>query len=120
MAPPPRSAVATRPSANREAAHAPRKRVTAVIAPSSRPGISRTIANKARAEAAGSSGYDGFCRDRAVSVDVPHVVRFRVPDEGATSWDDLIRGPITFEHRNLEDFVLRCNADLVKKAANLQ
>jgi glutamyl-tRNA synthetase len=34
-------------------------------------------------------------------------VRFRVPDGGETSWDDLIRGTITFEHRNLEDFVLR-------------
>lgn len=62
---------------------------------------------KARATAAGSSGYDGFCRDRAVGRDVPHVVRFRVPDDGETSWDDLIRGPITFEHRNLEDFVLQ-------------
>lgn len=62
---------------------------------------------KARAEAAGSSGYDGFCRDRAAPVDVADVVRFRTPDEGETSWDDLIRGPITFEHRHLEDFVLQ-------------
>jgi glutamyl-tRNA synthetase len=57
--------------------------------------------------AGGPPGYDGHCRDRSVPSDVPHVVRFRVPDDGDTSWDDLIRGTITFEHRNLEDFVLR-------------
>jgi len=34
-------------------------------------------------------------------------VRFRVPEEGSTSWDDVIRGRVTFEHSNLEDFVIR-------------
>lgn len=62
---------------------------------------------KARNEANGTTGYDGFCRDRGVGGDVTHVVRFRSPDEGATSWDDLIRGEITVEHRTIEDFVLR-------------
>ena len=61
--------------------------------------------------AGGPPGYDGRCRDRGVGVGVAageaHVVRFRVPDGGSTGWDDLIRGPISFEHRNLEDFVLR-------------
>ena len=53
-------------------------------------------------------GYDGYCRDRDVAESTAHAVRFRVPhDGGATSWDDLIRGPISFEHANLEDFVLR-------------
>lgn len=62
---------------------------------------------RARAEARGGPpGYDGHCRDRGVGPDVPHVVRFRVPVDGSTGWDDLIRGPISFEHRNLEDFVL--------------
>jgi glutamyl-tRNA synthetase len=63
----------------------------------------------ARAAAGGDKtpGYDGFCRDRDVAADVPHAVRFRVPDDGETSWVDLIRGPISFEHRNLEDFVLQ-------------
>lgn len=62
----------------------------------------------ARTKAAGGPpGYDGFCRDRAVGADESHVVRFRVPDDGATSWVDLVRGEISFEHRNLEDFVLR-------------
>ena len=64
------------------------------------------VAERTKA-AGGPPGYDGHCRDRAVSEVTPHVVRFRVPDDGETSWDDLIRGTITFEHRNLEDFVLR-------------
>lgn len=35
-------------------------------------------------------------------------VRFRVPDDGgATSWVDLIRGEISVEHANIEDFVIR-------------
>ncbi len=57
--------------------------------------------------AGGPPGYDGYNRDRDVSAAVPHVVRFRVPDDGSTSWVDLIRGEITFEHSILEDFVLR-------------
>ncbi len=34
-------------------------------------------------------------------------VRFRVGDEGTTSWDDIIRGTVTFEHEHVEDFVIR-------------
>jgi glutamyl-tRNA synthetase len=33
------------------------------------------------------------------------VLRFRVPD-GVTVVDDVIRGPVTFDHEHLEDFVL--------------
>jgi len=55
----------------------------------------------------GPPGYDGYNRDRDVSADVEHVVRFRVPEGGSTGWTDLIRGDISFEHANLEDFVLR-------------
>jgi glutamyl-tRNA synthetase len=36
---------------------------------------------------------------------VPHAVRFRVPD-GLTRFDDLVRGPIEFDRANLEDFVI--------------
>jgi len=61
--------------------------------------------NDARAD--GKRGYDGHCRDRAVADSSAHAVRFRVPDDGVTGWDDMIRGPIEFEHSNLEDFVLR-------------
>ncbi|KAA0233799.1 MAG: Glutamate--tRNA ligase [Acidimicrobiales bacterium] len=34
-------------------------------------------------------------------------VRFRIPDTGATTFRDVIRGEVTFEHDKLEDFVIR-------------
>lgn len=34
-------------------------------------------------------------------------IRFRVGDDGTTSWDDVIRGTVTFEHEHVEDFVIR-------------
>jgi glutamyl-tRNA synthetase len=33
-------------------------------------------------------------------------IRFRMPDEGTTSWDDVIRGRIEFPNEQLEDLVL--------------
>jgi glutamyl-tRNA synthetase len=33
-------------------------------------------------------------------------LRFRVPDEGTTTFDDLVRGTVTFDNAKLEDFVL--------------
>jgi glutamyl-tRNA synthetase len=54
----------------------------------------------------GPPGYDGFCRDRGLAQGPGTALRFRTPDEGATSFDDLIRGSITFENAKLEDFVL--------------
>ena len=35
-----------------------------------------------------------------------HTVRFKTPREGQTVVEDVIRGPVTFENVNLEDFVL--------------
>ncbi len=34
-------------------------------------------------------------------------VRLRVPEEGVTGWDDVVRGRIEFENVNIEDFVIR-------------
>lgn len=34
-------------------------------------------------------------------------VRFRVPETGVTSWDDIVRGHVTFENEHVEDFVIR-------------
>jgi glutamyl-tRNA synthetase len=43
-----------------------------------------------------------------LAYDDEGAVRFRVPTDGAaTSWDDLIRGEISVEHANIEDFVIR-------------
>ncbi|WP_208028381.1 glutamate--tRNA ligase [Rhabdothermincola sediminis] len=62
---------------------------------------------KARAEARGGKpGYDGHCRDRGLGPGSRHVVRFRTPDEGTTAFDDVIRGHISFENHDLEDFVI--------------
>lgn len=62
---------------------------------------------KARAEARGGTpGYDGHCRDRDVAPGAGVVVRFRTPDDGEISFSDIIRGDVTFEARNLEDFVI--------------
>lgn len=62
---------------------------------------------KARAEARGGKpGYDGFCRERDLGRGPGRVVRFRTPREGTTAFDDVIRGHISFENADLEDFVI--------------
>lgn len=75
---------------------------------------------RARAEARGGTpGYDGHCSDRDLGPGAGHVVRFRVPDHGVTSFDDLIRGTVTFENAVLEDFViLRSNGTPMFHLAN--
>jgi glutamyl-tRNA synthetase len=47
--------------------------------------------------------YSGRCRDRGLKAGA---LRLRIPDEGATIVDDLINGPVTFEHRQLDDWIL--------------
>ena len=54
----------------------------------------------------GPPGYDGHCRDRGLEQSATTALRFRVPDEGTTSFTDLVRGEVTFENRTIEDFVL--------------
>ena len=36
----------------------------------------------------------------------PYVIRFKSPLTGHTTFTDLIRGEITFDHKNLDDFIL--------------
>jgi glutamyl-tRNA synthetase len=52
------------------------------------------------------TGYDGFCRDRALAAAEGRALRFRTPDEGSTVVVDLIRGEPTFENKLIEDFVI--------------
>jgi glutamyl-tRNA synthetase len=62
---------------------------------------------QARNKAAGGPpGYDGFCRERGLEPGPGRALRFRTPDDGVTAWDDIIRGKVSFENANLEDFVL--------------
>jgi glutamyl-tRNA synthetase len=44
--------------------------------------------------------------ERNLAQGLPYVVRMRAPDQGETSFTDLIRGEITFENRVLDDMVL--------------
>src|SRR4051794_34589019 len=54
-----------------------------------------------KAEHGAGRGY------RGKSVDEPDAaVRLRVPDEGDTVVDDLIRGPVSFPNRSYDDFVI--------------
>src|SRR5207248_1242094 len=48
----------------------------------------------------------GRCRDRDVQPGPGVVVRFRTPDSGVTSFDDVIRGHVAVEHATIEDFVI--------------
>ena len=75
---------------------------------------------EARRKASGSKimGYDGHCReltDEQVAAFVADgrqpVVRFRMPD-GEITFDDLVRGDITFHTDHVPDFALaRANGD---------
>ncbi|HUQ40234.1 MAG TPA: glutamate--tRNA ligase [Acidimicrobiales bacterium] len=62
---------------------------------------------KARTVGSATPGYDGHCRDRDVADGPAAAVRFRVPDEGTTEFDDVIRGHVSFDNANLEDFVIQ-------------
>ncbi len=71
-------------------------------------------ARRARAEAEHRAWkYDGACRNlsadeiaRRHASGRPHALRFRVPDSGATSFDDQVFGHIEVANSDIEDFVL--------------
>lgn len=52
-------------------------------------------------------GYDGRCRDlkEPISGRIP-AVRFRMPQEGYTIVDDLIRGRVVFDNSHLDDLII--------------
>jgi glutamyl-tRNA synthetase len=50
--------------------------------------------------------YPGTCRDKPYDPSRPHVVRFRMPETGATTFHDLVKGPITTPHDTLQDEVI--------------
>ncbi len=51
-------------------------------------------------------GYDGFCRDRGLEVAPGRALRFKVPKDGETVVDDLVRGRVAFDNGTIDDFVL--------------
>jgi glutamyl-tRNA synthetase len=50
--------------------------------------------------------YPGTCRDKNHSAALPHVVRFKVPNTGATVFDDVVFGQISTPNDVQYDFVL--------------
>jgi glutamyl-tRNA synthetase len=67
---------------------------------------------EAARRAGGPSGYDGHCRHLTQQQIAAYqaegrqpVVRFRMPD-GSTTFTDLVRGEVTFDHAHVPDFVL--------------
>ncbi|MDP9109842.1 MAG: glutamate--tRNA ligase [Pseudomonadota bacterium] len=70
-------------------------------------------AMRERQRAAGEKPrYDGTWRPEtgkqlpAVPVGVAPVVRFRNPLDGAVTWNDLVKGPITIANREMDDLVI--------------
>jgi glutamyl-tRNA synthetase len=57
--------------------------------------------------------YDGLCRridpgeaERRAAAGEPNVIRFKTPYEGSITVTDRLRGPITFENKNLDDYII--------------
>ncbi len=57
--------------------------------------------------------YDGRCRNlspddvqQRLDRHVPHVIRFKMPDEGEVRFRDIVRGDFNFANAELDDFVL--------------
>ncbi|MFV0282379.1 MAG: glutamate--tRNA ligase [Castellaniella sp.] len=70
-------------------------------------------AMRERARAIGAKPrYDGTWRPEPgktlppIPAGVQPVVRFRSPQEGVTAWDDLVKGPISFDNSELDDLVI--------------
>jgi glutamyl-tRNA synthetase len=66
---------------------------------------------EARRQAALARGdkpkYDGRCRNRGLPKGPDTAVRFKTPPIGVTRWNDAIKGPIAFDHQELDDLVLQ-------------
>jgi glutamyl-tRNA synthetase len=67
-------------------------------------------AQKARGE---KTGYDGRWRPEPGKIlpaqpeGVKPVVRFRNPLDGDVTWDDLVKGPITVNNREIDDLIIQ-------------
>ncbi len=51
-------------------------------------------------------GYSGYCRTRNVSKDSSHIVRLKLPGQFSISFDDSVRGHISWENPPLRDPIL--------------
>ena len=51
-------------------------------------------------------GYSGYCRDRNVSADSKHVIRFKIPRNERIVLSDIVRGEIVWDSPSLRDTVI--------------
>lgn len=58
----------------------------------------------------GKPKYDGTCRHKGLKKTPGAVVRFAVPETGATVLEDKVKGRIAFQNEELDDFVI-CRSD---------
>ena len=71
-----------------------------------------TAMRDAQKERGEKTHYDGRWRPEPgkvlppATVDVQPVVRFRNPPEGNVSWDDLVKGRITINNREIDDLII--------------
>ena len=61
-------------------------------------------------EGGGKPRYDGTCREKKLGKTDGAVVRFKAPLAGTTVIEDVIKGNITFQNDELDDFVI-CRSD---------
>ncbi len=50
--------------------------------------------------------YDGKCRERKDNPDQPFAIRLKSPQTGITAIDDVCRGHIEFENKELDDLII--------------
>jgi glutamyl-tRNA synthetase len=49
--------------------------------------------------------YDGYCKGRRIRPSFPYALRFEIKP-GKTTFKDLIKGRVEFDHNEIEDFVI--------------
>ncbi len=49
--------------------------------------------------------YDRHCLSSPGDPGQPHVLRFKMPDNHVVAWDDVVRGHLEFNTKDLDDFV---------------
>lgn len=65
------------------------------------------VKKEAMKEATNHACYDGTCREKHLGPDCgTHVIRFKMPKEGESTFDDLIQGTITKSYKDLDDFIM--------------
>lgn len=50
--------------------------------------------------------YDGCCRNKTISENEDHVIRFKNPIEGNVIVNDLVRGKVVFQNSELDDLII--------------